>query len=163
MSITELEFWLPVANCPRYSVSNLGRVRGPMGLLKPMPDGYGYVRVSVFNVDKKHLTKKIHRLVAEAFMPNPDNKPQVNHLNGVKTDNRVSNLEWATAAENHHHALDTGLASNDRLYRIHEQRLAETHCKRGHLLDGRSAKQRFCKTCRKAAVKRWRAAKRANP
>lgn len=73
---------------------------------RPQKKG-GYLRVNLAGNDYK-----IHRLVAKAFIPNPDNKDQVNHINGITTDNRVENLEWSTASENIKHAYKIGLMSN---------------------------------------------------
>lgn len=97
-----------------YKVSNMGRVKSlertfidKIGreryvkecFLKPGTDRGGYLRVGLCDGEKRK-TFKVHRLVCEAFHENPDNKPQVNHINEIKTDNRSCNLEWATAREN---------------------------------------------------------------
>ena len=97
-----------------YQVSNLGRVRGldrmvfnKRGsktivngrILKQKTDRYGYKCVCL-SKDSKSKHFAVHRLVAQAFIPNPENKPTVNHINEIKDDNRVDNLEWMTVAEN---------------------------------------------------------------
>ena len=77
---------------------------GRIKKMTPCKDKKGYLFVPLMKNHKRHLYK-IHRLVAEAFIPNPENKPQVNHKNGVKTDNRVENLEWCTNSENLFHCF----------------------------------------------------------
>ena len=106
------EIFKPIDLNPKYSVSNFGRVRNNKTnkILSPR-NLQGYQRVA-FYVDGKPTDFRIHRLVAKAFIPNPENKPQVNHINGDKTDNRVENLEWVTNSENIKHAINNGLQDN---------------------------------------------------
>ena len=93
-----------IEDFPRYMVSNMGRVFSYTNpekpkLLRAGVDGGGYPQVTLIKDGKKY-SKKVSRIVAEAFIPNPDNKPQVDHINTVKTDSRACNLRWATASEN---------------------------------------------------------------
>ena len=92
-----------------YQVSNHGRVKNSKTskILKPYLTR-GYLRVSLYN-ESGRKCKLVHRLVAEAFIPNPQNKSEVNHINGCKTDANACNLEWATASENMYHAHSNGL------------------------------------------------------
>lgn len=101
-----------------YQVNKLGEIKSVRGnkILKFGKDGKGYCYVNLC-INNQHHNYKIHRLVAETFILNPENKPQVNHKNGIKSDNRVENLEWCTASENHLHAYIIGIhkAANRKL------------------------------------------------
>lgn len=82
--------------------------KNPTGRIKKIKNNLlntGYLRVSLCKNNTVY-SKDIHRLVAEAFIPNPENKPQVNHKNGNKTDNRADNLEWVSCKENINHSFD---------------------------------------------------------
>lgn len=116
--------WTPIPNFPSYEITSCGKVRSVDRILprqghaidvlrrgvvkKPVPSKQGYLTTCLW-CEGKGVSFMIHRLVALTFIPNPKNLPQVNHLDGDKANNHVSNLEWCTHAENQNHALDTGL------------------------------------------------------
>ena len=92
-----------------YRISNIGTVMNPKGLIiSPWKINSGYMAICIY-VNSKRIRFLIHRLVATAFIPNPENKPQVNHINSNKLFNWVGNLEWSTGIENMNHAKNNNL------------------------------------------------------
>lgn len=106
------EVWKPIKGYEGlYEVSNMGRVKSlrwpSPKILSPEKPG-GYCRIQLYK-NKKKIRMLVHRLVASAFIPNPYNKPEVNHIDGDKENNKVDNLEWVTGKENTNHAMKMGL------------------------------------------------------
>lgn len=111
------ETWKPIIGYEGlYEVSNYGNIRSLFRykkVLKPWPTSIGYLMVYL-SKDNSRKAFLVHRLVASAFLENPDNKPQVNHLDEDRTNNNVSNLEWCTRKENHN-------------YGSHKKKLSKAH------------------------------------
>lgn len=117
-----MEIWKTIEGFENYEISSLGRLKGleittkfgcsfktyPERICKSWKDKKGY-EYFTFKINGKNRHKLIHRLVATAFIPNSNNKPQVNHIDGNKSNNNIENLEWCTPKENLKHARDTGL------------------------------------------------------
>jgi len=107
-----MEIWKDIPGYSNdYQISNLGNIKNKEGLiLKQKINKYrgDYKLVILWKYSNKMLS--VHRLVAKTFIPNPLNKPEVNHIDGDKTNNRIENLEWVTHQENIQHAYKNGLA-----------------------------------------------------
>jgi hypothetical protein len=130
------EIWKSVCGYEdSYEISSLGNLRGKeraliykdgrKGVLKPMPLKGSLQKTGYYAHNFKGERKLIHRVVAETFLGKPIFRMTVNHKNGIKTDNRLENLEWATFKENNDHARDTGLnkqhGNNTNLTKFSEQ------------------------------------------
>lgn len=105
LTVEETEEWRKIPNYDGYEVSNIGNVRNDKTkrVISIQQTKIGYTHVTL-RVNKKYVGADVHRLVALAFLENPDNKRTVNHKNKIRNDNRVSNLEWATYSEQNSHS-----------------------------------------------------------
>lgn len=96
------ETWRSLDDFPKYQVSDQGRIKNIQTerIFTGTKDAFGYMHVRLINPYGGYTLKKVHRLVAETFLPNPDNKPIIDHIDGDKTHNELSNLRWVTYSEN---------------------------------------------------------------
>lgn len=124
---------------PRMWVAGKGVARSHEGMwLNPTLDTTGYYRVRLTKSGQRRFPH-VHQLVAEAWHPNPENKPQVNHKDGVKANCHKDNLEWATCRENIQHAFETGLSSMAHLRALTTEQVASARaalmagCNKTHL------------------------------
>lgn len=96
------ETWKSINGFPKYQVSNQGRIKNIESgrIFTGTKDAFGYIHVRLINPQGKYTLRKVHRLVAEAFLPNPEGKPIIDHRDGDKTNNTLDNLRWVTYSEN---------------------------------------------------------------
>lgn len=151
------ERWLPVPGFESlYLVSSAGRVfsnertypsgwrRGPR-LMRLAQAKTGYMKIDLSDLNGERTSYQVHRIVARAFLGEPQPGHQVRHLNGVRTDNRLANLAWGTASENALDCIRHGTHPS----------ASQTHCKRGHPFEGANLYfdnkgARGCRTCQRA-------------
>lgn len=134
-----------------YQVSDTGLVRTTKTgrILRPAVSRHGYERVCLFKMDRERRYR-VHRLVAMAFVPNPDNLPQVNHIDGNKRNNNASNLEWVTNHENVIHAKEHGLrAGHEQFCESKKKRVVATNIAGGEqfVFDSIMAARKGIGTC----------------
>ena len=98
-----MESWKVIYDFPNYEISNYGNVRNNTKIVKSVPNKHGYNVVVLCNGTRKSVN--VHRLVAAAFIPNPDNKPCVDHIDGDRTNNHADNLRWVTVKENQNNPI----------------------------------------------------------
>jgi hypothetical protein len=105
--------FVKIKSHPDYEISETGIIRKikTMAIKSQYLNDHGYYMVSI-RYGKISKPYRVHRLIAETFIPNTENKSNINHINGIKTDNSINNLEWCTQKENMIHAFNTGLVNN---------------------------------------------------
>lgn len=149
------EIWKPIPGYDGYEASSLGRIKSHKKIFWT-GKGFWRTKEECIIVGKKlsskgycrvRISKKVefvHRLIAKAFIPNPHNKPQVNHINGIKTDNQATNLEWVTNQENRNHAVKNGLIAtrkNGKIGKIKQEQIEEIKIKCKTMLQKEVAKE----------------------
>jgi len=115
----ENEVWKKIPGFSKYEASTMGRLKtynwkntGREKIMKPALDNGGYLRTMLLSDQGKYKTVKVHRIIISTFIENIHNKETINHKNGIKTDNRILNLEWNTRSENIIHSFKNKLSSN---------------------------------------------------
>ena len=149
------EVWKPIPNCNGYFASSLGRIKRADGkIMKQWGTPYLVINLVQGDIQRKFL---VHRLVCATFHENPDNKSDVNHINGNKFDNRAVNLEWVSHKENMRHAWHNGLITGDMISKAQKGRhLSEEH--KQHISEGNRGKRLSEETKRRISE-----AKKGNP
>lgn len=129
MQVIALEEWKSIPEFDGYEVSDLGRVRGPQKMMKTTIRKDGYVQLVLRTTSKKQKALYLHRLVACAFVANPDGLPEVNHKDLNKSNCQASNLEWNTQAQNILHASAAGKKLNGAYTKLSPEMAAEIRAK----------------------------------
>lgn len=123
--IKEIAFY-EIIHCPEYLISKCGKIYSTKKNKLVKTFSYdNYCRVSV-SLNGKQKTFYLHRLIAQHFIENPQNKKEVNHIDGNKCNNAIDNLEWVSHKENIHHAINTGLIKYNKKMSIEEKRIRQS-------------------------------------
>lgn len=163
--LVESEIWKDIPGFDNYQASSLGRIRTLDRYVSHKLAGLslvnGRVRITAVDLrgyesiaiveDKKRHYYRVHRLVAITFLPNPLNLPQVNHKNLIKTDNRVSNLEWCTPKQNMEHAHSLKKFHPKGVFSEKQREAIKVCCKPVHVVDEETGEVLICESRRECA------------
>ena len=150
------EYWTQVDGAEDgYMVSNLGRVKGIRKAIMGQHDnGLGYLQCKIKMKDGKSRFLKVHRMVAIAFIPNPDGLSDVNHIDGDKRNNAASNLEWVSHSDNVKHSLETGLRKR-KLTPEQVRKIRESQKKQSEVAEEYGVSQTMVSQIRRGVLYAW--------